>query len=387
MIKNLIPAFLLLIAAACSSTPDIEIPEEIASLENLAVIEPDAEPQNSFEFEPEARYGETAELIFGNINGATVAPDGRVFLADFDQNSLHAFDPDGNYLTTLGGEGEGPGEFGNISNPQADENFLYAYDWTQRRINAFDLETLRFSHTVRLMREDWSGGELSGKWPNGYFVTRDGSFLTSFSPPFSQNNLHDERQVSYYRITSEGELIPNEVFAQRAAGALVDESGGGFMVMGSPFRDRPLFALAPDDRFYTAWSEDFLIRIYSSQGEYERAIYVPYEKSFLDQQELASRYDNDRLRRMIRTADAPEHWPALHQIRVDDEHRIWAATIIDDEDLYQWWVISPEGELQSRFEWPRNRNIRAIQNGYLYVQETDPETDLQEIVRYRIVEG
>ncbi|MCC5906914.1 MAG: hypothetical protein JJU13_11940 [Balneolaceae bacterium] len=42
-------------------------------------------------------------------------------------------------------------------------------------------------------------------------------------------------------------------------------------------------------------------------------------------------------------------------------------------------------ELITWFEWPRDEPIEIIKNGYLYTRETDEETGLQQVVRYRIV--
>ncbi len=379
--------FLLLFAVGCSSTPDVEIPEEIASLENLAVIEPDAEPQNSFEFKPVARFGDNDEVLVGRFGGSAVDNRGRVFIADSDQNVIHAFDSYGSYITQVGREGQGPGEFGNISTPRVDDNFLYAYDWSQRQINAFDLESLQFSHVVRLMREDWNIEELEGLYPNGYYIRSDGSFLVNYSGFFTRGqDDNEERFHPIFRISGEEEIDPEPVFRQRAPQTLTDQSGDSFAVMYSPFLRMPLLDVAGDDRILSAWSEEFLIKFFSPDGDYEKAIYSPYQRSQLDRGEMIDRYEDDPWRRIIRNADMPEVWPALRHLNIDDENRIWVSTIIDDQELYQWWVINPDGELQTRFEWPRNRNIQSIRNGHLYVQETDPETDLQQIVKYRIEE-
>ncbi|MBP3193345.1 hypothetical protein [Natronogracilivirga saccharolytica] len=37
----------------------------------------------------------------------------------------------------------------------------------------------------------------------------------------------------------------------------------------------------------------------------------------------------------------------------------------------------------SRFEWPRDESIEVVKNGYIYTLQTDEETGLQQINRYR----
>lgn len=68
----------------------------------------------------------------------------------------------------------------------------------------------------------------------------------------------------------------------------------------------------------------------------------------------------------------------------DDEDRLWVSTIIDSNEVYEWWVLKNTGAVITQFEWPRGKPIEVVNNGYLYTRETDEETRIQEIVRYRI---
>ncbi len=38
----------------------------------------------------------------------------------------------------------------------------------------------------------------------------------------------------------------------------------------------------------------------------------------------------------------------------------------------------------SKFEWPRDEPIEVVKNGYMYTRQTEQETGLQQVVRYRI---
>ena len=62
--------------------------------------------------------GPFALNIFGPFNGwfATVTsvdigPDGNVFVADFYNDRIQKFEPDGTFLTAFGEHGQGPGQF------------------------------------------------------------------------------------------------------------------------------------------------------------------------------------------------------------------------------------------------------------------------------------
>jgi len=50
----------------------------------------------------------------------------------------------------------------------------------------------------------------------------------------------------------------------------------------------------------------------------------------------------------------------------------------------EWWVLKNSGELLARFSWPINREVRVVNNGYVYSQEIDKDSGSFEFVRYRI---
>ena len=66
------------------------------------------------------------------------------------------------------------------------------------------------------------------------------------------------------------------------------------------------------------------------------------------------------------------------------EYSLWIATIVDDMDVYKWWILKDTGEVITKFEWPRDHPIEEVRNGKLYARETNEETGLEEIVRYDI---
>lgn len=376
------PLFLLFLG--CSSSADIEIPEQYADLENLTIFPPGAESASSISLEPDAEYGDTGEVILGRMAGTAVDEAGRVFIADGDKNIIHVYDADGTYLQHVGSQGAGPGEFENIAMPQTGLEYLYALDWSQRRLNAFRLDDLSFSHTIDLMREDHDIEELNGVYPSQYELLPDGQFLVSYNEPFrAGDDLEGERFTLYYKLDEEGKAVNGRIHRTRMGEYLTDQIGQGFMVMGNPFGRSPLISLLNTGGFVSGWTEDFLIKFHKSDGTYERAVYHPFVKATLDRDAVINEYEEDRQRRMVRNAEAPASWPALNSMITDDENRLWISTIVEDGDVYEWWVLNEEGEKLDTFTWPRSQSIQQIKNGYLYARQED-EMGLVQIVKYRI---
>ena len=118
----LLNLFFIYLISGCSNESKVDIPEHIRELDNLSIISFEPELVPSIDLVKEVRYGDTNDVIIGQIelqavfepNRATdrIAVDevGRVYIGDFQQNTIHVFEPDGTWLTNLGREGSGPGE-------------------------------------------------------------------------------------------------------------------------------------------------------------------------------------------------------------------------------------------------------------------------------------
>jgi len=67
--------------------------------------------------------------------------EGNIYVNDRDRQRIQKFDPQGQYLITIGRKGRGPGEFDNAWNPEFDKDGnLYVFDFSNRRISFFTKE-------------------------------------------------------------------------------------------------------------------------------------------------------------------------------------------------------------------------------------------------------
>jgi sugar lactone lactonase YvrE len=86
--------------------------------------------------------GPFAMNVFGPFNGwfavttnVAVAPDGNIFVADFYNDRVQKFAPDGAFLTSFGKTGEGPGQFRHaIAVAIADDGTVFVADFLNNRI-------------------------------------------------------------------------------------------------------------------------------------------------------------------------------------------------------------------------------------------------------------
>lgn len=81
----------------------------------------------------------------------------------------------------------------------------------------------------------------------------------------------------------------------------------------------------------------------------------------------------------------PKIWPALKTMFFDDEDRLWISTIVNDQDIYEWWIMEKSGKVIAKFEWPRRKRLVTVRNGFLYTQEQESESSEYFILRYKMI--
>ena len=112
----------------------------------------------------------TGPTLFGNISGVHVDRRGNLWVADGQSAELRLFHPDGSFWKSLGGRGEGPGEFIRIrllGSFRGDS--VAVWDDAQGRLTVLDPE----GNLARVLTTD--GGEAPP--PNAFRMFRDGTVL------------------------------------------------------------------------------------------------------------------------------------------------------------------------------------------------------------------
>ena len=93
-----------------------------------------------------ARFGGNDSMPLFQVTGAVLSGD-TIIIAERSTGSLHFYRRTGEFLRTVGGVGEGPGEFSRLTWVQKVGERLFAYDILLRRqtswmgtVHVFDLE-------------------------------------------------------------------------------------------------------------------------------------------------------------------------------------------------------------------------------------------------------
>ena len=238
-------------------------------------------------FTEELTIGEVKDdphYVFSEYISYTVDERGNMYVLDWREKSVRKFDNNGSYKITIGGEGQGPGEF------TAPKEIRYL---PSGHIIVFEDETQKFSCFTL----------------DGDFV-RSGKFKKLLSAPyfgFSNRNLlakhvlRDSRKsvsiTGLYDADTEllfafyeKELEPYKQWPSRDN---VDARIKRLAEVWSriAFRPKTVVALDRDEDIYFAFTDKFEIKIFSSQAKLKRKVkaelpFLPVEKkdrnSFLD---------------------------------------------------------------------------------------------------------
>lgn len=355
------------------------IPEHLTEIQNLTVYDADETAQFEIEFNRTQIFEESDELMFGRISGVAIDESERVYISEFAQGhvAIHVFDYDGSYLISIGGYGDGPGEFRSVISPQINDGYLYVLDGRQLKINIYSLETFSIEKSIQLDPQNWSHIEdLSGVFPSDFTVLDSDRILITFLKSEGRKDL-----LFRYKMDSSGEIVSDKIVEQVSAEHFVRPDNDG--IFFSPFTSSGLLAITENENLYTIWTEEILFKKHTIDGEYQSSFYHPFTNKELSRNEVLNYYDSEIYKASVMNTGFPEEWPAIHSVVVDDSNNFWISTITDSESNYQWWVLNNEGEILTKFTWPKSKSIQAVTDESLFASETDSDKGIQKVVKYK----
>lgn len=355
------------------------------------------------EFKKQITFGSNQEIIVGEVTAMVVDDNDNVFIADKTQTLIHVFKKDGSYLKSLGREGKGPGDYSSITFNTTMSIFskqLFVTDtffYFPHRANVYSLEDIVFSYTMNLIPENLSEYKiLKGHFPKQIIQQNGNVFLVSYHK--SPNVYKDKESTIYYvLINNENYIVANPILKQK------DQKNLTYLVEGEhpylairsfPFFGKSLFAASEDGYLYVARSEEFKIDVYDSVGNFMHTFKHSFNNKIFSKNKTIDQYletgygselgDGVVLKMLKNAEDLPKTWPALDNMFIDDENRIWVSTIVENDEIYEWYILEHSGKVISKFNWSRDKPIQTVRNNKLYTIEENPNTYEKEVVRYKI---
>lgn len=391
--------WILFFAFACNSEPKrATVPVYFNEIENLTIFSGNPSPIAEINFEREISIGDSPDPPLGRLGRFTVDDLGRIYISDSQQSAVHLFDPHGAYITSIGRGGSGPGEYTGPPYPTVKSDQLFILDPMRLLMDIYSADDFDLIKTINL--NPTNKGSFEGLFDtqvNQIMIIDEATYLVTMSTfiprvPEDAGELMDDRSIYFYLMGDDGRLlkpliepVPLFELTGRSTSEMARYTGPYSRAAPSPqLFAKPLIAVSDIGDIFVAMSDHLLIRKYAADGDYQSAFYHPFEHLEMNRESAIHSQGTPFLADLVSQNEIPDTWPALDRLLVDDEGRLWIATIVDDFDIYEWWVLDESGDLITTFEWPRDETIVTFKNGKMYTRETDGETGLQQVVRYKI---
>lgn len=360
-----------------------------------------AQSLDSIKIEKDLEFGTSNEIVLGEFSSFSVDEQNRVYIADRNQTKVFVFDAEGNYLSSIGRRGEGPAEFTAITpitKIKVHQNKLYVPDYPDAgaffpdRLQVFSLDDFSFLETVQLIPHNRNKytAYLNGYFPQEVYPIGDNQVIVDY-----RRGRHVYKDsvsfILYFILDSSSEITKGPILEQQDVINLtktIYREGRSMLILRTfPFLERSLFETSPNGLIYSARTGEFKIDVRTPEGDYIQAIQHPYKKVELSKQALSdhNRSSGNELHAdMISEANnLPEFWPALNDMFVDNQNRLWVSTFTDNMEEFSWWVLDSSGDVLNKFDWPKTKGIKVANDDYFYTLEEDKD-GFSVVVRYQI---
>ncbi len=288
------------------------------------------------------------EYLFSLIYGVEVDDEENIYVLDLKEANIKVFNKGGEYLTTIGKKGQGPGEVGKITSININsKGELVVSDIGNQRISFFDLK---------------------GKYIRSLNMT-DISFVT-FSPEIDSHGnyydtvvLWDKPFIELQKFNSELEyLLTFDSFPRPAPSKTVN-----------PYKPRMYFTVTNDDLIICSYTEKYEIKFFNSKGILIKKIIKNYnpvqisEEVKQEDRKIFSRFNDLSRFNLV----FPKYYEALYSLNVDEEGRLYVGTYEKSDNKYIYDVFDADGKFITRI--PLKEGIVKFKNNKLYSVGADEE--------------
>jgi hypothetical protein len=309
-----------------------------------------------------------APTRFANVRGARLDDAGRLLVADGASNELRIFAPDGSHERTVGGTGDGPGEYRRIRllGSFGGDSIALWDDWTS------ELSVLAASGDLVRSTSAWSGEEIQPRafdvYPDGSVLVLEGQILTASALQDGQL-LADTVRLARLRADT-GERLPQAT----AAGVVWVWTGGTQLSL--PFTGANAVFAREGERVHVASGPqpEFRIRVFEggrvveSYGVERPPRPVGDEDVRVVRASMEATVDASVRDRQLATLEhpaRPDALPAYAQLVADGGH-VWARRYTADPWAEATWdVYAPDRRLAGEVRTPARLFVHQVRGDRL----------------------
>ncbi len=346
-------------------------------------------------FEEELRFGALEaepEYQFGQVGWITVGSNRDIYITDTQAQQVRVFTNDGQYIRTVGGPGNGPGELGRNARylMVAPGDTLIVPDPTNRRINRYAPDGTALA-SVPLRPEE-------GR-PMRYYLTHSGVLVAQVRLPLPDTLDH---------------IVAIESSGRFGDTLITFPSGGAGRTPGEThqFSPEPMWNVTDSLTVVFGVNNDYRIGMYDRSKtlirilarEHEPALVTARDLrafwSYLDRAWIDAGINPSRLPELHARTHFAEFYPAYYGISIGYQGTIWVQRIqtpsgLSDEELERYNfleefgsqlsdVYDRDGRYLGVVEMPPRFQPRTFRGDKIYGVWRD-ELDVQYVMRVRVV--
>ena len=304
----------------------------------------------------------------------------NIYLSELKEGVIKVFDSNGEYIKTIGAQGNGPGEFQMVSYlAVTKDGGLIAFDSRANRTSFFD------STGLFLRSFQWRMGYYS------YILVKSSSYIVT------ERAYSGIRENAFFYV-KEFDFEGNEIrsFGEFAMpeSLIIPLSGGTFYAV-PPVSDHSIFAGdQAREVFYHCLNSQYVIEVYDSSGKLFRKIdrpYVPVPYTEQDAKDYRRIFDSSRLKEEVRKAiqnlNMPKVKSVVSRMYVDDKSNLWFHTYETKEEegktLTAFDIFDSDGYYYAKV-WT-DISPQIFKKGKMYRIDTDEDSGYRTLKRYKVV--
>lgn len=380
--------------AACSSDTQPSASAVVSDSAGVRIVtHPLDEPAPRWHLDPSSQVvigGDGTGIELFGVSAALQSSDGRIVVADGGNHRLLFFDANGALMDSVGGEGEGPGEFKQITflaRVRADS--LVVWDRSLRRISMLDSHG-RFGRTIVLELTD------SVPFADIFGVYSDGSYLASgyvdTGGPTITTGRHSLSSPVYH-------FGRNGAFLERTGSFPTPEryyetlQGGGFRISPALFSNET-YRYGVGTRLLFASALKYELRYYRPEGTLEQVVrreardrpVTPDARSGEIAKLVLEAPDQDHVEAVLGDMESPDLLPEIRAVFGDPLGRVWVQEFRpgDSQDGAPWHVYGADGRLLGIALLPVGFRLMDAGQDYVLAVMKD-EMDLESVVYAKVI--
>jgi len=332
----------------------------------------------TFDLEEDLSIGneEDENYAFYRIGSPVVDSEGNIYVLDKPNFRIQKFDKDGQYLQSIGRQGQGPGEFERPGSMYVDtQQNIYVRD--ARDIDIFDKNGKHIKSTVQY--------DLFGPF---FGITKDGNIIA-----YNQSLRAGEMLEEVVLVDEDGKKIKTIVEYKSDA-----SSFGKGIDLGMSYTPGLWFYPINEGIAVYGYSSEYKLYVIDSSGNLAHIIEKAEPPTPLSQKEInkvlddfierqkerkiGQKYSRNELKK---SSKFPKHFVFFYGFNTDDKNRIYVNRFKSRLDEYKggdYDIFSIDGYYLYRAKISPYAHV--IKKGYVYNGEIDQNAGYTKIKRYKI---